>query len=561
MATLTGRQPVTILYPDEQDVCSISIKDKSPTSSTLSILDIDEVSVAENGSKVNNLPVTERESTLVGHEQITFRNDYYYRVHVAPQTIALGAILSPINEEFIVWNAWFQAKSLSQIVKTNPTEYTLTGQTAPFDFRALQLKTYEIDVPEEGSTEFTATITFDFTTESPVVTISGTRIATFAWEPKFPMKETLSWLTQIIKGKSGSEQRISLRRTPRQGFKFDIFFHDEQEQAKFEAQLFTWQKRSWGVPVWAEKVAHSGTINAGDTSISVDTRYADFRDDSLAIIYQDKDNYEVVKVSTKTDSSLTLEVEMQNSFTGNKFIMPVRVAQMPVRARNKMTPDGHSFASCEFLVTLNTLLTGYTPVETYKSLAVILDPSYAEDAQDFESDGDITISDGGTGPFDIFSDSEFNIVSQSQVFKNWSKMGCWTFRNLLHYLYGRQVAVWMPTYKNDLQLSQAIGASDVNFRIQNIKLADNMGVNDLRTDIAFMFPDGTNYYREITGIVEHSDTEEIITIDSSIGIPISPGDCEICFLDKVRLASDEVEIDWIEPYRNMSDTRFVKVEE
>ena len=561
MASYNGTISRDVLKPDSVPVCSISILNKSPDSGTFVVMGVDEISSTLIGDKVSNLPVTEREKAQTGHEQATFRNDYYYRIHVAPQSFNFGAIISPINEEFIVWNSWFEVKSLSSIVKTNPTEYTLTGQSAPYDFKALQLKTYELDITEEGSTTFEATITFNFTGEAPVVTIQGTRVVAFTWEPTMPMEESLEWLTQILKGRSGQEQRISVRRIPRQGYSMRIFFADEQEQVKFENQLFTWQKKTWGVPVWGEKVLHTGTITAGDTTISVDTRYADFRDDSLAIVYQDKDNWEVFKIETKTDYQINLEVEMQNTFTGDKHIMPVRVAQMPQRVRNAVTPDGYSYATVDFLVTVNALITGHVAADTYNGLSVITDPTYVDGALNYESDGDIIISDCGSGPFDFFSDSDFNIVSQQHVFKNFSKYETWNFRKFLHHLYGRQVAVWIPTFKNDMVLTQTIGSSDTNFRISNAGYADNMGVNNIRTHIAFMFPDGTNYYREVTGITEHSETEEIISIDSSLGVEVAVGDCEICWLDKYRLGNDRVDIRWVEPNNNISSLVFVRVEE
>jgi hypothetical protein len=500
------------------------------------------------------------EEARTGIKSPTFLDDYYYRIHVSPLTVPLGAILSPIYEEFIVWNAWFASKTCSSIVEDNPTEYTLTGLTSPFTLKALYYITYGLNVTEEGSSEFTASITFDFTAEAPVVFISGTRIYAFRWEPLLPMKEKLSWLTQVIKGKSGKEQRIALRRTPRQGFALDVYFNNEQDQTEFETSLFSWQKRTWGVPVWAERVEHTATITAGDTIINVDTTNADFRDESLAIVYQSKDNYEVVKVDTKTGSVLNLEVEMQNSFTGSKLIMPVREANMIRKVDNKAAPDGYSKATCEFLVTANELLTGFTASDTYLGLTVLTDPTYVHGAQSYESDGDIVISDSGVGAFDVFSDSEFNIISQDHLFKNWTKAECWSFRLFLHHLYGRQVPIWIPTFKNDLQQTQTIGAADVNFRVSNVGLTDNMGSNDLRKHAAFMFPNGTNIYREITGYSESGD-EEVLSIGSSLGVEVQVGDCEICWLDKYRLASDEVEINWNEPFRNVSGMRFVRVEE
>ena len=148
-----------------------------------------------------------------------------------------------------------------------------------------------------------------------------------------------------------------------------------------------------------------------------------------------------------------------------------------------------------------------------------------------------------TGDFGFFSDSDFNISLQSHLFYKDTKADCWDFRKFIHSLLGQIGTFYVATHKDDMVLAQGFGSSDTSFNIENIGLADNMGVNDLRTDLAFIFPSGTQLYREVTGITK-SGTEEIITIDSSLGLAVDPGDCVISWLDKMRLAEDEIEFVW-----------------
>jgi hypothetical protein len=491
-----------------------------------------------------NTPIEENETPYVGRKVDSFLDDYYYRVHVEPAVFALGAVLSPVQETFIVWNAWFVLKNCSAINKVNPEEFTLTGLTAPFNLKALEYYEFTIDIPEEGNMEFTASITFVFPGESPVVTISGTRVAPFPWEPLTPMTERLLWRTELMKGTDGTEQRVAMRPAPRQVFNFRIRLADENDQARFDALTFQWQKRTWGIPIWSDWVLHTATIDVDDTVITVDTTNADFRDDGMAIIWQSKTSYEVVSIETVAAGSLTLSLPVRIQFTGDKWIMPIRTANMTSPVRRRSTPDGFAEAECTFMTRNNVELSGFVADVTYQSKTLLGNATYVQSQMlEDTSEADFKMADYGDARFDFFSDSLFNVVTQAHHFQNFTRADCWDFRLFLHSLLGRQGTVWVPSFKADLTHVSTIGAADTSFNIVNIGMADNMGLNAMRTHLAFVFPDGTTLYREITGVTE-SGSEEIISIDTALGLEVAVGGCEISFLDLYRLASDTVEIIW-----------------
>jgi len=126
---------------------------------------------------------------------------------------------------------------------------------------------------------------------------------------------------------------------------------------------------------------------------------------------------------------------------------------------------------------------------------------------------------------------------------------------------GRRGTFWLPTYRNDLTPTETISAVETDINIQNIKLADNMTTNDLRTHLAFILPNGTIICRAITNIVEVDDDEETITIDSALGVEVATGGCIISFLDLCRQASDVVDIEWTEPNKNLVNQVLLAVKE
>lgn len=510
----------------------------------------------EEGSENDNYPIPWLVDTKDGTKVDSFLDDYYYRIHLLPNPLEFGFIIDNVEKNVLLWNSFFVGKRCTAINKENEDEYIVDGLTAPFILSALESTTYKITAPQDGSPELNASIFFDFGVDIDYVLliITGTRINLFRWCPLQPMMETLEWLTDIIRAKDGTEQRISVRRVARQGFQLSVLFNSQREQAKCESLLHKWQKRAFGLPVWTEWELHTTTINAGALSISVNTTNADFRNSGLAVIWKSETEYEVINVGTVAAGSLTLTTPVANTFTGAKYIMPVRFVQMNIPVTRKDAPDGYSIMEFGFAVTDNIELSGYSPNVSYKGLPVLSRATYVEDMQDKTSDGDIAISDYETGKFLIYSDSDFNRNTQSHLFKYFTKAACWNHRLFLHYLLGQLNCVWIPSFKKDMVVTQTIGSTETVFTIQNVGLSKYMGLNALRTHVVFIFDDNTVVCREITGFNEIDDDEETVSIDAALGdnvdggrflgAEIAPGECLVCFLDKYRLADDSVEINW-----------------
>ena len=516
------------------------------------------------GTYNDNFPLQYPETARQGHFVRGYVYDYYLRFWIYPNTFR-EFVLTPVYRTFTIWNAWFIDQTCvdTEVTLRNEIIFDLGSAGVPFTILDLRTRDFDFTIPVDGSAQFTTYIIFDFGVYgSPYVTIIGTRFVTFVWEPLIPMQETLEWKTGIMTGADvTNEQRMSPRPAPRQGFLYPIYMRDEQEQQKLDARLHAWQKRSWGVPIWGEWELHQGSLPAGSTSITLDTTDADFRDDSLIIIYQDEDTYEIALVATVTGTTLTLDDELQNSFSGDKLIMPCRIAQMPAPVKSLMAPDGYAYTECRFLVSDNTIINTFAADQTHKGLTVLTKATYVRTVLSRQSDAKHLWSDYGLGKFELVSDSEFNEVVQEHEFKQWTKAECWEFREFLHSLCGRRVPVFSPTFQQDMIQTRDIGAAGTVLYIQNIGLSLYMGQNNLRNNIAFVFPDGTIICREITDWEEYDDDEDTLQIESGPGLLIEPGDCEICFLDRYRLASDKVTIDWVEAFHNECRLSFIRVQQ
>lgn len=478
-----------------------------------------------------------------------YSRDYYNRIYCYPSQFN-EHILTDMTVSFTMWNAYLYAVTCSDMDVTHPDEIQVqlfTGDI-PFTIYDLQTKTVDVLLPADGSARFTSKITFDFGVSigDVVVTITGVRLVVFGYLPLLGLVERLKYKTDIIRAKSTTEQRICLLDAPRQEFQETVYLANETEQSKLDILLHSQHKRAWGLPIWTQYTRHNGTIALGDTTISIDTTYTDYRDGGFAIIWQSESSYEVVNVETVATTGLTLVSGTLHAWTGLKYIAPLRIAYMQSKASRVASPDHNGSFSVTFMVHDTARVEDYGADLTHCGLPVLTKPSYVEDSQDVSLDADTILTDYDISDFNVASNSDYPIIVQSHVFKTNSRAEAWALRQFFDYLRGRQIAFYVPTFKSDLIQVSSLDAGGAVFNVQGAGLTANMGVNDLRTDIAFVFPDGTIIPRKITDIVKNGD-EETITIDAAPGITIEPGDCEVCFLDRCRLTSDEVQIDWEEP--------------
>ena len=373
------------------------------------------------------------------------------------------------------------------------------------------------------------------------------------WKPEGKIKEILDWKTDILRSHIGKEQRIKLRQIPRQFFKLQFVLDTDKINSWFDSILHTWQKRAWKIPIWTENTIHTEDINAGDMTIYFDTRFADYRTNSYAIIWKSSSEYEFILINTKTTSQLNLKFHVRHTFTGAKYITPCRIAYMVSTNTKQKYNSPVSITEAVFIIYNNININGHSSEVEYDNLEVLIIPSYMDDTHNEESDGQIEINDFQTGIFKVRSNKEYNLLAQNHIFYNDTKEACWKFRQFLHWLNGRQKAVLIPTFRNDLNQIGTIEAGNTFFYIENIKLAFNMKLNELRTYIGFLFPDGTKLIRKIINIEEIDSIKEKININTALGQEVEPEDCKICFVDKCRLTSDRVEINW--PFTHKNECR------
>lgn len=499
---------------------------------------------AARGTFTNTQPIALREFNFSGVVAPSINTVFYNRILVEPVRIDLGSIVSEQSRNILVFNGYLSSVTLSSIDQNSfDSGMSFAADSPPYVYLPLLERTYTLTVTVAGQPQIDASIDFNWLggINSISVVILGSRIVLLPVVFRSQVVETLVWKTDIILAYEGVEQRIRLRRSPRQQLRVYAWL-DRVERNRIENLLVGWRKRTWAIPMWIESRYASSPIIEGDTVVNVDTHYADFRIDSLAVIWESLTKFDVFQIGGLTDSTITLLRGVNDDYS-NPIIMPVRSARMmgnPVRAASGY--DGVLKANLEVVDNIafdpSASATQFLGEDFYDVV-----PLYGEgtDGVEDEYDHRIDVLDFESGIV-----QQYAPWSQIQIGRSFELVldgleEIWNHRMWLHRRAGRLRPFYMATYENNFfllsegNLGDTIEISQNNYAAQGTE----------RNHIAFRLKStGAYVFRTVLDAEDLPNGNINITLDSALNV--DSGDVEeISFIGLKRLGSDRQSLTWL----------------
>lgn len=349
--------------------------------------------------------------------------------------------------------------------------------------------------------------------------------------------ERLEWLTDVLTSSTGAEQRRSLRPSPRRSV--EITINPTQNERTFvDLLLHKLGSNEWLFPLWFDKARLSVAAELGADRIDFDNTFREFTDGGLALIYKDAFTWEVISIGGQDSFGLDLDVPLDAAWGKNVAIYPLR------RARLQNETELRALSS---RVGESVLLWTITEANDY--------PDAMPDDALFEGvpiltiapnrSQDITVNhtrlaverDNQTGiPYRVDpAGRAFQVQSHS-----WMLVGRQAqseFRSMLYWLRGRQRAVWLPSFNEDIVTSRASALASVNLDIQKIGIAYAGGVIPGRDVVRVNGVTG-----RITALgAPQSPQEERLRIGAGLTAAV-PAGRRGSFLSPARLNQDGIEI-------------------
>jgi hypothetical protein len=283
-----------------------------------------------------------------------------------------------------------------------------------------------------------------------------------------------------------------------------------------------WGANLFASPLWTEST-EVGSLATSATEILFDTSDADYRDSGFALVWGSDTSFEAVTITTVLSDRLTLTGTLQNDYS-RAFVMPLRKARMPNVGVDAQRSSGQYVpVSARFYITDTIdLSAGATPFTIHDGYQVLEDRPTVLGSVDENVIWPQELFDNQTGEIAIDPLRAQAFQSTMASWRNVCGVDMWALRLWLHSIRGRNLAFWVPSYNNDLQITSDIGASDTEITITDI----DFSVYYITAEIMILLKDGTRYYRSVTGSVDNGNGTEDLTI-TSLGTSVTTAEIDI----------------------------------
>ncbi len=454
-------------------------------------------------------------SAYTGFPVPVFDDDYFNQIILNPSSLALGNLLSSQTRTIEVASTYLVPRTWTSLTNNIGAGSSISGlPTFPHVISSFGNYVFTLSIAVLGPPSIQGTLDFVFDVTNLSLEVTGRRLVIFPYRPQSEVQETLEWATDILEAYDGTEQRLSIREVPRQRIAYDIRTPSGQDDRKLRALLFDWLTRIWGVPIWFEQQPLGVALSAGATEIPCDTTIGDFRVGSLFMIYENAELFESYEIDSMTSSAITIASPLLNSYTAQAVVLPVRQGYAKAQAPQTREPSNDGRLRIEFTTLDNEDLSDTSAAGTYGGKMLLDDPNYTDGSAEETWSRPVVILDNASGR--ILQSSR---VDRARITtrKRWEPFGLaevWGIRQLLHAMHGSRVSFWLPTFRDDLQLTQTIGGNATSFRVQDAGFTTFVQSRRPLTDIRMTLVNGTVYTRRVTDS-EVDGSEELLTIDSA----------------------------------------------
>lgn len=496
----------------------------------------------------SNLPVDANPRPIIFSKSLSYFDDYYNRIHIAPSVLELGNVASEQVSRVDIWNAYLVPKVL-QSIDGLQEGIGVSGQDhPPVGFTALQERSWDVSILPDGPSTIDANVIWQFGSDQAVLHITGTRIVAFGWLVDWskPVSESLQWLTDILQSQTGYEQRRSLRLTPRISYEAELLVYDTERQY-FELAMIGWGAKTFALPIWNQqqwlKTAHS----IGGLILYCDTAQRNFRANRLAILRgQNAFDNETIEIESVLTDRLILKRPLQKNWSKGTCLSPAVTAQMTSQPNLIKRTDRMMRTSVAFTVTEAVDHPKSLPTTIYRNYPVLEEKPNEQNDLTHSYERLLAQLDNKTG-FSLQKDLAQAALSLYQYdWMTYGRVQQANLRALFYALRGSQKAIWLPTFSNDLTVKAVITASSQTFDIQWCGYTRFAQKQLGRQDVQITLRNKTVLYRRITSATELNSTTERLGVDQAFSNQINVKDIiNISFISLCRLSNDTLTFEHI----------------
>ncbi len=474
--------------------------------------------------------------------------------------VAFGNIVSDKTVTLNLLNTFrYNSRTLTSVdtaaLTTNGVTQT-AGPTLPKTIRPIQQVLLDYTAAQDGTAAFDLNVNFTYDHAVLVVNFTGSRSTLFWFPPEMPMREQLSWATDIIVKRPGTEQRNSLSVNPRQTIGLNIFLDDATEGALMRNMVMAQQPFLFGVPLWWDMRTVTVAANQGSSTLVVDqTAYADFAVGRSVLIFTPDRTRIDLTIDSLTSNSITFTQPLPSTIPVNSYVMPLRFGYLTRAPQFEDPRVNASAAIFEFMIDDGTdvafdtsgLANSTFTLHPNDSLPVLVDPNMTTGAS-FSGTNEypVVTLDNGYGKRSQLPKADMGrpVRRKTALANTYQKV--WEWRQLVGYLRGSWGSFYLPSFQTDLEFT--LGSIDLSSALLNVKYTgarDLVGVIPPQRDLYIQLPDGRNYIRRVSTITDGGNDTDNVTLDTApegSSEVVSTEGIVLSWVRLVRIEGDQVNI-------------------
>lgn len=369
------------------------------------------------------------------------------------------------------------------------------------------------------------------------------------------LRETLSWQTEVFVARDDSEQRRSVRVTPRRELEYLVTIPSEEQEPGFFRAFHTLMTVQHGdgfwLPIWSDW-QWVGAVSSGATSVSgIEIDGFDFDTGGYALLWESPFRWSLLDNLSISGDTVGWTTATTQAYTQAR-IVPIRRALLEREASGPVYAVGFEEWRLTFRIEADEVSTNRfneaTPSQL-DSVDIFETPSneqsrqvsFSRAVEPIDFDTGIFIDDLHSLAARVAYDFQWTLGDRADV----SALLGWFKRRR-----GKAVPFWWETFARDMFVAADITGTDTTI---DVSVPENFAFSTLwgatppatRQTIAIRLKTGTVLYRRITAIANVDATTDRLTLNTSFPYDIAVSEIDrVGWLLHARLESDNVEIRW-----------------
>ena len=485
------------------------------------------------------------------YKGLTSYNNLYYRILTNKIKFNFGIITGEKGEVFSLWNGYEHPITLTNIENVNASGVSVVpvNNQLPITFAPYRSVLLQMAVSTNGAATINGSFNFYFDNGDKVkIYVYGSRLVLLNvvpnWDSNFV--ETFEYNTDVLTSYNKKEQRRSLLSQPRRKVRYSALIQGEVLM-QLRNKLHGWHNRAFMLPLWYQmgRLVSGGQI--GSTVIEVAENKYDFVAGASICLWQDFNVNELFEIISVSGTTLTLNAPISNNFVAGAKVFPCMNVRMS--EQHSIVNATNTVAHMEFeLVADQASLKLPMPKQgiptTYKGVEVLeRKPNWASEVSD-EFQASVSMVDYEYGIQQWFSKDSPSLATRKQtyVMRTYDEILWW--KAFIHRQLGRLTSFYVPSWTTDLVKKGDYIAGSLFFDVRDDNLSTIVAASNDRK-ILRVVANNQVYYLTIVAVVSANGLARIV-LETPINANILEKQfTQISFMQRCRLASDEIEFNYI----------------